>query len=538
MNSSSPDCSSSSRTEGVHIGHIAPNTQVHSSSLSFSNISSSYSSLLKDHSSTHQTITTALGTAAAGRVSSSPVKHSQLDFRSISEYSFIHAPSISHFIKSDVCSLPIRMDDQINSKMQDSSKSHFGESQSRRMPSYVSISRAISGYSNYNKYSSDLRRDNSLLDSLLPSRASSSRANGDRHHHAQRRPLVDDQVDNFCSLPYEPTQEKVVDPSKSLLQKKIESLYGQTFAEDWKKSRGKSGSSKSNSPTEKTRSPSCPPSRISRDETASGGSAHTSVHPPTINSLDNSREDLRSAEPSTVSNVIDEKRQQPKQRHAEDSSMECNATTHDGHWFLRELNQCKVGIQAHVDRYESVLASTEDIIPEEVVGKIRATIGKANLLMNKKLNQFNQLCLDSIAQREDQEFKINPDDLQGFWDMVTIQVEEVHGAFNDLDVLQQNNWTAVDEETSSEQFKASSRKPSSTASKHNSNSPRSVPKLVSPMNSPKTSKTASPNGLEREAERKMRLMEIKRKGKMKAREKSTEEEITIFMPTPDNDLDK
>lgn len=108
-------------------------------------------------------------------------------------------------------------------------------------------------------------------------------------------------------------------------------------------------------------------------------------------------EDLRSAEPSTVSNVIDEKRQQPKQRHAEDSSMECNATTHDGHWFLRELNQCKVGIQAHVDRYESVLASTEDIIPEEVVGKIRATIGKANLLMNKKLNQFNQLCLDSIV---------------------------------------------------------------------------------------------------------------------------------------------
>lgn len=143
VNSSSPDCSSSSRTvshftEAVHIGHIPPNTQqVHSSSLSFSNISSSYSSLLKDPSSTHQTITAPLGTA--GRVSSSPVKHSQLDFRSISEYSFIHAPSISHFIKSDVCSLPIRMDDQISSKMLDSSKSHFGESQSRRMPSYVSI---------------------------------------------------------------------------------------------------------------------------------------------------------------------------------------------------------------------------------------------------------------------------------------------------------------------------------------------------------------------------------------------------------------
>lgn len=51
------------------------------------------------------------------------------------------------------------------------------------------------------------------------------------------------------------------------------------------------------------------------------------------------------------------------------------------------------------------------------------------------------------AQSEDQQFKINPDDLQGFWDMVTIQVEEVKGAFDDLDVLRQNNWTAVDEES-------------------------------------------------------------------------------------------
>lgn len=31
--------------------------------------------------------------------------------------------------------------------------------------------------------------------------------------------------------------------------------------------------------------------------------------------------------------------------------------------------------------------------------------------------------------------------------MVTIQVEEVKGAFDDLDVLRQNNWTAVDEES-------------------------------------------------------------------------------------------
>jgi len=57
---------------------------------------------------------------------------------------------------------------------------------------------------------------------------------------------------------------------------------------------------------------------------------------------------------------------------------------------------------------------------------------------------------------------------------------------------------------------------------------------MSPKNSPKT---ATSNGLERENERKNRLMEIKRKGKLKARD-NAEEEITIYMPTADPELDK
>lgn len=96
-----------------------------------------------------------------------------------------------------------------------------------------------------------------------------------------------------------------------------------------------------------------------------------------------------------MSDVIHEKR---KQSTSEGSSVECKATK-DAHWFLQELNECKIGIQEHVDRYEAVLITTEDAILEEAVGKIRATIGKANLLLNKKLNQFNQLCLDSIVSK-------------------------------------------------------------------------------------------------------------------------------------------
>jgi len=156
------------------------------------------------------------------------------------------------------------MNNEMSSHMLDHT---FPESQ-HRIPSYVGISRAISGYADYNKYSSDLKRDSSLLDSfLLVSRVSSNSNDSPAQFSKRGASSIDDQVDNFCSLPFEPTHAKINlnDPSKSFLQKKIESLYGQSFAEDWRKSRLKSSLPRSSSPAEKTRSPSCPPNRIATE---------------------------------------------------------------------------------------------------------------------------------------------------------------------------------------------------------------------------------------------------------------------------------
>ena len=50
---------------------------------------------------------------------------------------------------------------------------------------------------------------------------------------------------------------------------------------------------------------------------------------------------------------------------------------------------------------------------------------------------------------------------------------------------------------------------------------------ISPKHSPKSDQTASPGGNDRETERKIRLIELKRKGKMKAKECS-DDEIKIF----------
>lgn len=158
------------------------------------------------------------------------------------------------------------MDNEMSSPML-GSNGHFSRPQNR-MPSYVSISRAISGYAEYNKYCSEVKRDNSLLADFLSPHVSSS-VDCDRAQIArQDAPSQSDQIDNFCSLPYEPTQQSIGlnNSSKSFLQKKIESLYGESFAENWKKSRVKSNTKPNSDSIEKTRSPSCPPSRIASEE--------------------------------------------------------------------------------------------------------------------------------------------------------------------------------------------------------------------------------------------------------------------------------
>lgn len=139
----------------------------------------------------------------------------------------------------------------------------------QRVPTYVGLSRAISGYSEYNKY----RSTNNKLDLLKE-----YTFNLDNRSSPHCRMLLShsntsssDQINNYTSLPYEFSTEyrnsghddvAQLQSSKSFLQKKIESLYGQSFADDWCKSRSKckSPSSKSNMDTSK-RSPSCPPNR-------------------------------------------------------------------------------------------------------------------------------------------------------------------------------------------------------------------------------------------------------------------------------------
>ncbi|XP_017561046.1 disks large-associated protein 5 isoform X2 [Pygocentrus nattereri] len=77
-------------------------------------------------------------------------------------------------------------------------------------------------------------------------------------------------------------------------------------------------------------------------------------------------------------------------------------------------------------------------IPEEMRDRMRTAVGQARLLMKERFGQFSGLVDDCDLGRGE---KITTcSDLQGFWDMVYFQVEDVNKKFNTLKEAEARGW--------------------------------------------------------------------------------------------------
>lgn len=115
--------------------------------------------------------------------------------------------------------------------------------------------------------------------------------------------------------------------------------------------------------------------------------------------------------------------------------------TNDGRYYLGLLEQEKSFILEQIARAESLLAANDGAdLDEEAIGKIRSAIGKANLLINKKCNQFRELCEANISNDANEPFATLNDDLAGFWDMMSLQVSDIRKSFECLWEASENNW--------------------------------------------------------------------------------------------------
>ena len=73
----------------------------------------------------------------------------------------------------------------------------------------------------------------------------------------------------------------------------------------------------------------------------------------------------------------------------------------DGRWFLAQVEETCDEIRRRIKQTESLIGTAgSGAMSEEVEGKVRSVIGKADLLMTKKLAQFRDLCLLNIVSLE------------------------------------------------------------------------------------------------------------------------------------------
>ncbi|XP_064317156.1 disks large-associated protein 5 isoform X1 [Phalacrocorax carbo] len=81
-------------------------------------------------------------------------------------------------------------------------------------------------------------------------------------------------------------------------------------------------------------------------------------------------------------------------------------------------------------------------IPEDAKDLIRTTIGQTRLLIAERFKQFEGLVDNCEFKRGEKETTCT--DLDGFWDMVNFQIEDVNKKFDNLKKLQDNEWQPLD----------------------------------------------------------------------------------------------
>ncbi|XP_064082954.1 guanylate kinase-associated protein mars-like [Macrobrachium nipponense] len=112
----------------------------------------------------------------------------------------------------------------------------------------------------------------------------------------------------------------------------------------------------------------------------------------------------------------------------------------EGHQFLKIVENKVSVLQDLINNAESDLEAFTPQMSEEVQGKVLAATGKARLLISQKIEQFRGLCQQNIDGPKREEPAILAEDLAGFWDMVSIQVDNVHQLFKEVSVLKANGW--------------------------------------------------------------------------------------------------
>ncbi|XP_041371914.1 disks large-associated protein 4-like [Gigantopelta aegis] len=200
----------------------------------------------------------------------------------------------------------------------------------------------------------------------------------------------------------------------------------------------------------------------------------------------------------------------------------------DGEYFLQATNIEIERLQSFCNRAEADMSCT---LSEEACGRMRSAIGKANLLIKKKFEQFRELCHQHMHP-DVNEKETKWEDLQGFWDMVKIQVDSVEDSFAEIELMRQNGWREVPQQVTSRRSSTSSSPKSGSLSQsstpcHTPGSKRKGLKAKdTPDSSPERTQKAKQAAKARDDARKKILADKRAAMKQKKENK----EVEIYLP--------
>ena len=108
-------------------------------------------------------------------------------------------------------------------------------------------------------------------------------------------------------------------------------------------------------------------------------------------------------------------------------------------YFRQQVTEQTRELAGLCDRWATAIRSSA--VPEEAVGDINAATGQATLLMVKRFTQFSGLCvLNETNQCVNPGQTASDSDLDGFWDVIMMQVEDVKRSFEKLEEKAALGW--------------------------------------------------------------------------------------------------
>jgi len=103
---------------------------------------------------------------------------------------------------------------------------------------------------------------------------------------------------------------------------------------------------------------------------------------------------------------------------------------------ILESETCK--LTQMCDRWVIKLEEASETLTPEIKGEIRSIVGQGRLLMAERFGQFSALVDNCEFKKGEKETTCT--DLQGFWEMIYIQVEDVYQKFSRLEALELRGW--------------------------------------------------------------------------------------------------